>query len=39
MSGPYPATRSRLDLRENREELLKAAGIDPSPGQAVPQAQ
>ena len=39
MSGPYPTTRAGLDLRQNREELLKAAGIDPivsSPD--VPQA-
>jgi YVTN family beta-propeller protein len=31
MTGPYPAARSGLDLRENRAELLKAAAIDTAP--------
>jgi hypothetical protein len=30
MAGPYPGTRSGLDLRQNRAKLLKAAGIDSS---------
>jgi hypothetical protein len=31
MAGPYPTTRSGLDLRQNRARLLKVAGIDPAP--------
>jgi DNA-binding beta-propeller fold protein YncE len=33
MAGPYPTTRSGLDLRQNRAKLLKAAGIKPAPRQ------
>jgi hypothetical protein len=30
MAGPYPTTRSGLNLRQNRAGLLKAAAIDPA---------
>jgi YVTN family beta-propeller protein len=39
MASPYPTTRSGPDLRQNRAELLKAAGIDPAPSQNVPRAE
>jgi YVTN family beta-propeller protein len=36
MDGSYPETRSGVDLRENREELLKAAGIAATRSQTNP---